>query len=510
MKISVTSLVIVCFMLASNCFAQVCGCTDPLASNYNASATVNDGSCQYASTTIRFEEIGEMDNDRIGGTSGMIYWNGGYWTYNDHVNTYLYKLDSLTGQIVDSLRVATSGNYDTEEISQDSAYLYFGDFGNNTASRTNLHVLRIEKQAFINQTHTIDTIFFSYPDQTEFNTESMQTDFDCESFVVGADSIYVFTKQWLSLGTVCYAFPKTPGTYVAVRKGECHVAGLVTGATYLPEKRLVVLCGYSPRDPLLSALTPFFYLLYDFQSEDFFSGNKRKLNTSSNPHQVEAIATSNALVYYITNEHFSYNIGGFYTLNDNTKLSRLNLTDYLSGYLESLNAPVDTVPEDTVATKTYTITVVVDDPTMGGVTGGGIYEIGSTATLTAIPHSGYRFTCWNDNDTVNPRSVQVVEDATYTAYFEPVGNTEDTTLLSDFSNGTVRIYPNPATDWLCIENPQNLSIIYHIYNVKGQMIDSGTIVSGRIDLSSSKFLRGAFLLVLQHKNETKTVRFLKQ
>ena len=150
-------------MLAGHCFAQVCGCTDPLASNYNAAATVNDGSCQYASTTIRYEEIGEMDNDRIGGTSGMIYWNGGYWTYNDHVNTYLYKLDSLTGQIVDSLRVATSGNYDTEEISQDSAYLYFGDFGNNTASRTNLHVLRIEKQAFINQTHTIDTIFSVIP-----------------------------------------------------------------------------------------------------------------------------------------------------------------------------------------------------------------------------------------------------------------------------------------------------------------------------------------------------------
>ena len=32
--------------------AQIPGCTDPLALNYNAAATQNDGSCQYASAVI--------------------------------------------------------------------------------------------------------------------------------------------------------------------------------------------------------------------------------------------------------------------------------------------------------------------------------------------------------------------------------------------------------------------------------------------------------------------------
>ncbi|MFM9074228.1 MAG: hypothetical protein ACKORJ_01450 [Bacteroidota bacterium] len=32
--------------------AQVKGCNDPLASNYNSAATVNDGSCTYTDTNI--------------------------------------------------------------------------------------------------------------------------------------------------------------------------------------------------------------------------------------------------------------------------------------------------------------------------------------------------------------------------------------------------------------------------------------------------------------------------
>lgn len=50
---------------------------------------------------------------------------------------------------------------------------------------------------------------------------------------------------------------------------------------------------------------------------------------------------------------------------------------------------------------TYTVNATAD--TGGTVTGNGTYYHGETATLTAIPDSGYKFTGWNDGNTDNPR-----------------------------------------------------------------------------------------------------------
>lgn len=66
----------------------------------------------------------------------------------------------------------------------------------------------------------------------------------------------------------------------------------------------------------------------------------------------------------------------------------------------------------------YTITANSNDPAMGSVSGGGTYNSGATATLTAIANNGYHFVRWNDNDTSNPRAITVTGNATYTAYFE--------------------------------------------------------------------------------------------
>jgi hypothetical protein len=60
-------------------------------------------------------------------------------------------------------------NTDWEEISQDSSYIYVGDFGNNyQGNRTDLHILRIEKKSFLLNQPIIDTISFSYSNQTDF------------------------------------------------------------------------------------------------------------------------------------------------------------------------------------------------------------------------------------------------------------------------------------------------------------------------------------------------------
>lgn len=71
----------------------------------------------------------------------------------------------------------------------------------------------------------------------------------------------------------------------------------------------------------------------------------------------------------------------------------------------------------TRTTNSYTITTAVDPTGTGSVTGGGSYNYGSSATLTATPSTGYEFSQWSDGNTSNPRTVTVTGTATYTAQF---------------------------------------------------------------------------------------------
>ena len=68
---------------------------------------------------------------------------------------------------------------------------------------------------------------------------------------------------------------------------------------------------------------------------------------------------------------------------------------------------------------TFTITALSADTARGMVYGGGVYHTGERASLVASPHEHYYFSHWADGSTQNPRTVTVLSDATYTAYFAP-------------------------------------------------------------------------------------------
>ena len=333
MSVGRACFLFLCLCITASGCGQICGCTDPLATNYDAKANSNDGSCKYAPAKIKTTAAGELDT-LLNGTSSLFYWENGYWTYNDHFDRCLYRLDSSNATTLETLCVNGVRNRDTEEIAQDDHYLYFGDVGNNNGQRRNLHILKISKKSLLDNTFKIDTIRFSYEDQTDFTATSRTTDFDCEAFVVTDDSIYLFTKQWTSLQTTVYSLPKTPGTHIAHRRESYNVKGLITGATYVPEYQLIVLCGYDyDKNHILSSLHPFLILLYDFKDDHFFSGNKRRLDfNSSVKSQIEAVATHNGLDYYLTCEHFKTTVMGF-TFDLPAQLLQLDLRDYLLPYL---------------------------------------------------------------------------------------------------------------------------------------------------------------------------------
>ncbi len=67
----------------------------------------------------------------------------------------------------------------------------------------------------------------------------------------------------------------------------------------------------------------------------------------------------------------------------------------------------------------YTVTLSVNDETMGTVAGDGTYENGETATLTATGNEGYAFYAWSDGSTENPRTVtsETTLEATFYAFY---------------------------------------------------------------------------------------------
>jgi hypothetical protein len=314
--------------------AQILGCTDFHATNYNALATQNDGSCLYPSASLSPITSRQLDGS-LTETSGLIEWNHDFWSHNDNSDTAIYRIDTATGAIAEKVPLAQVINHDWEELSQDSNYLYLGDFGNNASgNRTNLNILRVSKSSITNDNPAIDTISFSYANQLDFSDQgSNNTNFDCEAFIVTSDSIYLFTKHWVDLATTVYSLPKTSGNHLAQRVDSFYVNGLVTGATFLESKRLVILSGYSKQ------MAPFIYLLYDFQPRQFFSGNKRKVDLSLPFHQIEGVSTSDGLHLHCSNEYLMFS-----TLEIFQQFHTFDLEALLGSYLNTGIATAEATP----------------------------------------------------------------------------------------------------------------------------------------------------------------------
>ncbi|MBO7572131.1 MAG: C10 family peptidase [Bacteroidales bacterium] len=111
----------------------------------------------------------------------------------------------------------------------------------------------------------------------------------------------------------------------------------------------------------------------------------------------------------------------------------------------------------------YTITVLSENTEHGEVYGGGTFDEGTEIEISATAHDGYQFLAWNDDNTDNPRTITVTEDATYTAYFVEISDIEENNASK------ISIFPNPTSDMLNIISSEEISSV-EIVNIIGQVV----------------------------------------
>ncbi len=274
--------------------AQVEGCTDPQANNYNPAATINNGSCTY-NLTIYNPSLRYLLPQTIAETSGLALHQGKLFTINDSGDgPIVYGIDSLTGQVMQQITVNAT-NVDWESLAIDNEYLYIGDFGNNLGNRNDLIIYRVklsEIPSSGNISVNADAIAFTYSDYAKDSVKDRNHNFDCEAFIATDQWLYLFSKNRGDYKTKLYRIPKQPGMYTAQLVTSFNVNGLITGADMSAATNEICLVGYTDQSWI-----PFTWLLWDYNEDDFFGGNKRRIDMPN------MIATQTEAVAYTLNKN---------------------------------------------------------------------------------------------------------------------------------------------------------------------------------------------------------------
>ena len=163
------------------------------------------------------------------------------------------------------------------------------------------------------------------------------------------------------------------------------------------------------------------------------------------------------------------------------------------------NPRTETVTHDILLIATFaeittvTITAVSANEEYGVVTGGGLYEIGTTVTLIANPKPGYEFESWNDNNTDNPRQFVATVDAMYIATFIPAVGVAET------ESSSIAIYPNPAGEVLNVYAGEIIEKI-EIVSVTGQVLYNAEVDSDNVVIDMTDFANGLYFLKVYGKD----------
>ena len=239
-------------------------------------------------TPLFAPEFKSLLPEEVRETSGLFFHNGRLWTHNDSGGkAILFGLDTTTFEVVQRITLANAKNKDWEDVCTDGEKVDVGDFGNNKGKRKNLRIYSFPLSDIPEEGDTsimVDSIRFSFADQTSFEHKKQDHDYDCEALFATDEYLYLFSKGWATGTTRLYRLSKAPGTQVAEVVNGFDSQGLITGADYDRESGVLVLVGYVNKVWL-----PFLYLIYDFDDTGVKLSHRRFELHNYLGHQTEGI-----------------------------------------------------------------------------------------------------------------------------------------------------------------------------------------------------------------------------
>ncbi len=156
----------------------------------------------------------------------------------------------------------------------------------------------------------------------------------------------------------------------------------------------------------------------------------------------------------------------------------------------------------------YSLILLANNPYWGTMSESGPHECGDTLMIAAFPAANCTFERWNDGDTANPRTITLVCDTMFTAFFEyhPDTSGGDTTAIMTCRDDGVTLAPNP-TDGIVHITVEGILIDAAVYDLRGRKVKEckGTGSTMELDL---KGLPSGIYAVVVHTPQGRTVRKL--
>ncbi len=203
--------------------------------------------------------------------------NSFWWLNDGGWGATLYKTNGR-GTIVDSIAFTQIKNRDWEELTHDDAgNIYIGDFGNNRNIRKDLRIYIYNKEMA-----DLDSILFTYPDQTEFPPAAQYRNFDMEACFWHKNKLHLFSKNKLGIGnsyTKHYTLNDQPGTQIAQLRDSIYLKKrVVTAAAISPNGNTVALLAYNYKKVfgILPTSAATIFVLRDFEEDRFLKGKLMK------------------------------------------------------------------------------------------------------------------------------------------------------------------------------------------------------------------------------------------